>query len=56
MVGKDFGWIGNSNCESVCPTDCKENSWKYFIEGKNGGPGTFNYDRKLTVEGTDLLT
>ena len=56
MVGKDFGWIGNSDCESVCPTDCKEKTWKYFIEGINGRPGTFTYDLKLTVEGMYLLT
>ena len=53
-IGKDFGWIGNSNCENACPTNCKQKTWKYFIDGKNGGSGKFEYDSKLSVEGKTI--
>ena len=49
-LGKDFGWIANSDCQSECPTSCSEGSWIYW-HGETGGQGVWKSDSTLMVDG-----
>ena len=49
-VGKNFGWIGNSNCSEQCPTSCEGEEWKFW-NGVTGGDGHWDSDQYLVIEG-----
>ena len=50
QLGKDFGWIANSNCTSKCPTDCSDGTWMYW-HGVSGGKGAWKVDDSMRVDG-----
>lgn len=49
-VGKDFGWVANSNCTNNCPSDCSDGTWMYW-HGVSGGKGAWKVDRTMRVDG-----
>ena len=49
-IGKDFGWIGNPNCRSSCPSSCADKTWVYW-HGITGGEGVWKQDHTLRVDG-----
>ena len=49
-VGKNFGWIGHSNCSKQCPTSCEARNWKYW-NGVTGGEGDWDKDEYLRIDG-----
>ena len=49
-VGKNFGWIGHSNCSEQCPTSCENEKWKYW-KGVTGGDGKWDSDELLRIDG-----
>jgi hypothetical protein len=53
-VGKDFGWIGNPNCDEECPSNCRGNSWMHW-NGVTGGRGSWKSDNSLQISGRYIL-
>ena len=53
-VGKDFGWIGNPNCDEECPSNCRGNSWMHW-HGVTGGRGSWKSDNSLQISGRYIL-
>ena len=50
-IGKDFGWIGHSDCKSKCPNDCDKKKWQYWKERIDSKKGIWEFDHSLDVEG-----
>ena len=50
-IGKNFGWIGHTNCISKCPNQCEKKGWQYWKGEANEALGFWEYDHSLKVEG-----
>ena len=50
-LGVNYGWIGNSDCSSECPSNCKDKTWQYWKGKTAGGKDYWIYDPSIRAEG-----
>ena len=50
----DYGWIGNTICDSKCPSQCEKKTWQFYTEGKNG-KGKWKSDPSLEIAGNIFI-